>query len=71
MSNFQQFKNWLKQVSFLTEEDCSLFENHLTLKAINKNEIFLAEGGVCREMGFINKGCFRMYYLADGKEINT
>jgi len=71
MSNFTQFKNWLKNVSFLTENDCSLFEPFLTTKEVNAKEIVLREGQVCKEIGFINRGIFRMYYVADGKEINT
>ena len=71
MSEFERFKNWLKQISFLTEEDCALFEPYLQTKQLAAKEHFLLEGKVCSEIGFINKGCFRTYYLADGKEINT
>ena len=71
MSNFKIFKNWLTQVSFLTEKDCSLFEPYLKIKNYKAKEYFLSEGKICQDIGFINKGCFRTYYLADGKEINT
>ncbi len=71
MSNFQQFKDWLKHISFLTEADCKLFEPHLQTIQIKAKDILLKEGQICKELGFINKGVFRMYYLADGKEINT
>jgi CRP/FNR family transcriptional regulator, anaerobic regulatory protein len=71
MSNFQQFKNWLQQVSFLQEEDCKMFEPFLKNKTVAVKEILLSEGQVCREMGFVNKGAFRTYYLSEGKEINT
>lgn len=71
MNNFTQFKNWLKNFSFLTEKDCNLFEPYLQIKRVKKKDILLREGQVCRELGFINHGVFRMYYLADGKEINT
>jgi CRP/FNR family transcriptional regulator, anaerobic regulatory protein len=71
MSNFRQFKEWLKNVSFLTENDCNLFEPFLHTKAVNNKDILLREGQVCKELGFVNKGAFRMYYLSDGKEINT
>lgn len=71
MHTFELFKNWLKHVSFLTEEDCSLFEPFLKTKQLHVKEHSLLEGKVCTEIGFINKGCFRTYYLADGKEINT
>ena len=71
MDEFKNYKNWLRQVSFLTEKDCSLFEPFLKTKNYNAKEYFLTEGKVCQEIGFVNKGCFRTYYLADGKEINT
>lgn len=71
MNTFIHFKTWLKNVSFLTEEDCRMFEPYLQTKQVKSKEIVLKEGQICRELGFINKGVFRMYYLADGKEINT
>jgi CRP/FNR family transcriptional regulator, anaerobic regulatory protein len=71
MSSYIQFKNWLKNVSFLTEEDCNLFEPFLQTKEFTSKDIIVREGQVCKEIGFINKGIFRMYYLLDGKEINT
>ncbi|WP_367916253.1 Crp/Fnr family transcriptional regulator [Leadbetterella sp. DM7] len=71
MSNFKIFKDYLKNVSFLTEKDCSLFEPYLKTKNCKAKDYFLGEGKICQEIGFVNKGCFRTYYLADGKEINT
>lgn len=71
MSDFILFKEFLKRGSFLTEKDCSLFEPYLSVKKYKAKDIFLTEGKICTEIGFINKGCFRTYYLSDGKEINT
>lgn len=71
MGQFHQFKTWLQQVSFLTAEDCALFEPYLCIKRIENKQILLSEGQVCRDMAFVNSGSFRMYYIADGKEINT
>jgi CRP/FNR family transcriptional regulator, anaerobic regulatory protein len=71
MSNFIQFKEWLKNVSFLTETDCNLFEPFLQSKQLKDKDVFLTEGQICKDLGFINKGAFRMYYLSDGKETNT
>jgi CRP/FNR family transcriptional regulator len=71
MDQFKIFKNWLTQVSFLTEEDCSLFEPFLKTKKLTAKDYFLTEGKICQEIGFINTGCLRTYYLSDGKEINT
>jgi CRP/FNR family transcriptional regulator len=71
MSEFELFKNRLKQASFLTEEDCSLFEPFLKTKQLLAKEHFLTEGKTCQEIGFVNRGSFRTYYLSDDKEINT
>jgi CRP/FNR family transcriptional regulator, anaerobic regulatory protein len=71
MNNFEQFKIWLQTFSFLTEKDCLLFEPSLRTIEIENRQNLLLEGQVCREIGFINKGSFRVYYLQDGKEINT
>lgn len=58
-------------MSFLTEKDCSLFEPYLKTKTYKAKEYFLSKGKICHDIGFINKGCFRTYYLSNGKEINT
>lgn len=71
MNNFTPFKTWLTQVSFLKPEDCDIFEPYLTTKKLKEKTFFLTEGKICKEIGFINAGAFRTYYLADGKEINT
>lgn len=68
---FKQFKTWLKHVSFLTEADCSLFEPFLKTRKIAAKEYVLSAGKTCREIGFINHGSFRTFYLSDDKEINT
>ena len=71
MDDFKIFKDFLKAVSFLTEKDCSLFKPYLKTKNYLSKDYFLSEGKVCHEIGFVNKGCFRTFYLSDGKEINT
>jgi CRP/FNR family transcriptional regulator len=71
MSDFIIFKDWLTQVSFLTEQDCDLLQPYLKTKQVKHKEHFLTEGKTCQEIGFINKGYFRTYYLSNRKEINT
>jgi len=71
MRPFTQFKTYLQRESFLTEEDCALFEPYLRTRNIAAKQHFVEEGKVCREIAFINSGVFRMYYLMDGKEVNS
>jgi CRP/FNR family transcriptional regulator, anaerobic regulatory protein len=42
----------------------------MTIKIENKQQL-LSKGKICKELGFINSDSFRIYYLSDGKEINT
>jgi CRP/FNR family transcriptional regulator len=71
MEEFKTFKDWLTKISFLTQSDCSLFEPYLKIQRHRAKEFLLTEGKVCYEIGFINKGCYRTYYLSEGKEINS
>jgi CRP-like cAMP-binding protein len=71
MQNFTTFKQWLTKASFLTDEDCALFERSLQVKKFHTGDHLVNEGEICLYIGFVNKGCFRTYYLKDGKEINT
>jgi CRP/FNR family transcriptional regulator len=71
MDDLQRFKVWMEQIPFLTKQDFDLVEPFLFVKKISEKQMFLSEGDVCREMGFVNSGAFRMYYLSQGKEINA
>lgn len=71
MNDFIKFKQWLTGLSFLSENDCDLFEPFLKTKHYAPKDYLLEEGMICREIGFVNQGCFRAFYLLDGKEINT
>lgn len=71
MDALEQFKTWLTNVPFITEEDCAFFLPWLKVKQFKAREYFVAEGTVCKEVGFVTKGAFRTFYLQEGKEINT
>lgn len=71
MEKYKQFKAFLQETSFLTEDDCNLFEANLELRKYSKKDFFLKEGQTCHLLGFVNKGCFRIFYLSEGREINT
>ncbi len=40
-------------------------------KQLEKGEIFVRQGEVCRKVGFIVSGIFRNYYLHDGVEVTA
>lgn len=67
----ENFKKHMKLIAPLTEEDCSYFEKALTVKKLARNELLVREGQICRDICFIHSGFIRMYYLREGKEVNT
>lgn len=68
---YQKFKDYLSSTQLVTEEDCAFFEPYLKPKSYKAKDIFVKEGSISREIGFITKGAFRTYYILNGKEVNT
>ncbi len=67
----KSFHEFIRQHSFITEEDCLLFEPNLKVKEVKAKENILIEGERCKEMAYVEKGAFRTFSLIDEKEINT
>jgi len=53
----------------LSEEDIDLAKRFWTHRTIPKNEFFNFRNSVCRHVGFIVKGLFRVYYVDLNTEI--
>jgi CRP-like cAMP-binding protein len=53
----------LKAFAGLSEDDLCLAEDHWTLRTIARNEFFNFRNSVCRHIGFIVRGLFRVYYV--------
>lgn len=70
-NGFETYKQAIRSIAPLSEEDCNLFEDALETRAYKKGDFFLQEKQVCADIGFVHKGLFRMYYLREEKEINT
>lgn len=49
--------------------DFSQLDSQLKNSKISKGEYLFREGNVCQFVGFIVKGCFRVFFLKEGKEI--
>ena len=49
--------------------DLTLVEPLLKLKRVYKEEFLFQEGDICNFVGLTNKGCFRTFFLKDGKEL--
>lgn len=62
--------NYLKSFNILTDEEIDRAVKAGSYRTINKNEFFIREGQVCREVAFVKSGFFRSFYRnTDGQEI--
>ena len=51
-------------------EEKTAFEQIIHQRIIAKNELYVREGDICSTIGFIEKGCGRLFYEIDGWEVS-
>jgi CRP-like cAMP-binding protein len=69
----QHLSQQLQAFADLSDDDLRLAQEHWTLRPVAKNEFFNFRNSVCRHVGFIVSGLFRVYYVdpATALEHNT
>lgn len=66
----QQMEEYLRSFNLLTELEIELAVNAGSYRTLKKNEYFIREGQVCRQVGFVRSGIFRSFYHnPQGEEI--
>ncbi|MEN0048926.1 MAG: hypothetical protein AAF806_17815, partial [Bacteroidota bacterium] len=66
--NLDLIRSEIKKVVPLVEAEFELFTQKLKPVFLKKNEIWEAEERIAQQIGFVNKGLLRAYYLKDGAE---
>lgn len=66
---YEQLINRIKHYIELSQKDIALIETLFEKRNLAKGELFLQEGKICRELGFINKGMVCYYVMSDGAEV--
>lgn len=69
--NYEKLKATLNHFLPLPEKDWQLIQDCLQVKHLPKGEHFVREGQTCNQIGFLNTGITRVYYLVDGKEYTS
>jgi CRP/FNR family transcriptional regulator, anaerobic regulatory protein len=65
---YNQIQASLSAYVSLSEAAFTAFRDKLTVRELPRKQFLLLPGEVCRFVAFINKGCLRYYYHADGEE---
>ena len=56
-------KQYVIKLINLTSEEMEQFCKPFVLKKVKKKQFILSEGEICRFEAFVNKGCFKIFYL--------
>ncbi|MEL6863068.1 MAG: Crp/Fnr family transcriptional regulator [Bacteroidota bacterium] len=67
---YPQLKNYLNQITPLTEEEWHFLLPFLRLKSLDKGEILVHQGQINHSLIFVLKGALRTFFLSKGREIN-
>ena len=66
----KEFKEIIKEnFGALTNEETEIIHSYFCEEKISKNDFFTQPGKYCNKLSLIKSGIFRIYRLADGKEI--
>jgi len=55
----------------ITEEEFSQFDPYFQIREIKKGEYFYAHGEVHKQIGFVNKGALRCFYVDENGEVKN
>src|SRR3712207_5162814 len=58
-----------RKYSTMTHDELDILESILVPRKYAKGETILAEGQVCEDINYIDKGLIRQYYYKNGKEL--
>ncbi len=66
-----ELKKFISQYVSLSEQELDDIAGKFRSKSVKKNNFLLRQGEVCKDLVFVQKGCLRLYYLADDVEVSV
>lgn len=64
----EQLKNYLTSFQILSDDEVEAFIGRLTPRSLAKNDFWIKEGAICREVVFVVSGLFRSFYYSSTHE---
>jgi CRP-like cAMP-binding protein len=68
ISGLRQF---ITQYVALSDSELDDIAGRFRSKLVRKNDFLLRQGDVCKDLVFVQKGCFRLYYIKDDIEVSV
>jgi CRP-like cAMP-binding protein len=66
-----KLRKMFSQYVQIPEKEWKAVKPYVQFLKIKKGEYFIKEGQVCKQVGFLNEGVLRVYYMVDGKEMTS
>ena len=66
-----ELKAFISQYAKFETSDLDDIVNRFKKRKLKKNDLLLHAGSVCSDVVFVQEGCLRLYYLADGIEVSV
>lgn len=66
---YEPLRSFIQQILPQFTMDWMLIEPHLQIRNLRKGKLLFQEGDHCDFVGLVLKGCLRMFFLKDGKEL--
>lgn len=66
-----ELKEFIGNYVHLTRVELADIAGRFAQQTIKKNEYLLREGQVCRDIIFVQEGCLRLFYIANGMETSV
>ena len=64
-------KNFISEYITLSDTELEDISTLFKRRTVRKNDYLLRAGNNCKDLVFVQKGCLRLYYLADGIEVSV
>jgi len=64
-NNYPGFIKHIRRYVELSEQDVVIVERYVELVELRRRDFLVTAGQVCRCNYFVEKGCLRMFYIAD------
>jgi CRP-like cAMP-binding protein len=66
-----ELKKFITGYINLSDPELEAINGKFKKKTVKKNDYLLRQGEVCTDLVFVQNGCLRLYYIADGIEISV
>jgi len=64
-------KKFITKYVPLSEVELEDIVNKFKCKVVKKNDYLLKQGGTCKDLVFVRKGCLRLYFMKDDIEVSV